>query len=393
MRYVLLARVTVGASVTGLLVFLPTAVDPGLGVADAGQQLTLTAAQTRYVRAQTNIMLTAATTPVQHPVRREATVAPSAPPAAANPTDIPVAALAAYQQAAIRESTVAPGCHLSWQLLAGIGSVESNNAAAGGSGNQNWDGVANPPIYGPVLDGHIGRAVPDTDHGKLDGDTKWDRAVGPMQFLPSTWARVGIDADADGIADPQDIRDAAASAADYLCKGGVDLENAQQLSAAVFSYNHADWYVNDVLTVAATYGTQSLQPGAPGSSVIVSTAIAFAYAHLGDPYRWGGTGPLYDCSGFTQAAYATAGVTIPRTSEEQWLQLPRVAGGQLEPGDLVFFNPGEFRPGLPGHVGIYLGGGYMIDDPHTGATVSIVSIDGFGKYVGAARPALVAPEA
>jgi membrane-bound lytic murein transglycosylase B len=386
----LLARVTVGACLTALPVFLPTAVDPGLGVANAGQQLTLTAAQTKYVRAQTSIMLAAAKTPVRHPVQRQATVAPAEPPATTSPTGIPVAALAAYQQAATRESTVSPGCHLSWQLLAGIGSVESNNAAAGGSANLNWDGVADPPIYGPVLDGQIGKAVPDSDNGKLDGDSSWDRAAGPMQFLPSTWVRVGVDADADGVADPQDIRDAAASAADYLCKGGADMENVQQLSAAVFSYNHAGWYVNDVLTVAASYGTQSLTPGAPGSSLIVSTAIAFAYAHLGDPYRWGGTGPLYDCSGFTQASYDAAGVQIPRTSEEQWLQLPRVAGGQLEPGDLVFFNPGEFRAGLPGHVGIYLGGGYMIDDPHTGATVSIVSIDGFGKYVGAARPALAA---
>lgn len=93
----------------------------------------------------------------------------------------------------------------------------------------------------------------------------------------------------------------------------------------------------------------------------------------GTPYRWGVETPGvgFDCSGLTQAAYAAAGIVILRTSEAQWSALPHVPLDQLEPGDLVFFGPGEFLAGLPGHVGIYTGSGEMVDAPHTGATVRI----------------------
>lgn len=138
--------------------------------------------------------------------------------------------------------------------------------------------------------------------------------------------------------------------------------------------------------------------GTPGSSVAVVTAVippssaaaaavAYARAQLGDPYQWGGTGPdAFDCSGLTQAAWKAAGVSIPRTSEEQWRTLPHVALDALLPGDLVFFNAGEFRPGLPGHVGIYLGNATYIDAPHTGAVVRIDQLNHTLDVVGAARP-------
>jgi cell wall-associated NlpC family hydrolase len=121
-------------------------------------------------------------------------------------------------------------------------------------------------------------------------------------------------------------------------------------------------------------------PGAPA-------AVAYAYEQLGKPYQWGASGPdSFDCSGLTFAAYEQAGVAIPRTSEQQWLALPHIPFGSMRPGDLVFFNPGEFAAGLPGHVGIYIGEGRMIDAPHTGAVVRVDAIAVFGDYVGAARP-------
>ena len=94
-------------------------------------------------------------------------------------------------------------------------------------------------------------------------------------------------------------------------------------------------------------------------------AVAFAYAQLGCPYVYGGTGPCprgYDCSGLAQAAWAAAGVQIPRDSYSQWAGLPHVPLSSIEPGDLLIYN-GE------GHVAIYVGGGYIIDAPHTGLNV------------------------
>lgn len=309
-----------------------------------------------------------------------------------DPAAIPPVAMAAYTSAAQRTDAKFPGCHLSWSVLAGIGAIESGHALGAGAANPGWNGIATVPILGPVLDGSNGfAAVPDTDGGKLDGDPHWDRAVGPMQFLPSTWRVYGVDADGDGVANPEDIRDATAAAGEYLCAGGLDLDDPTQLAAAVYSYNHADWYVSAVLTVADRYAAAGpLTAGAPDQAV-VQAALTFAYQRLGVDYQWGGTGPRYDCSGLTQAAYRAAGISIPRTSEQQWSSLPAVADSDLQPGDLVFFNPGEFVPGLPGHVGIYIGNGQMVDAPRTGAVVRIEPIAGFGTYLGARRPSLLGP--
>jgi cell wall-associated NlpC family hydrolase len=147
-----------------------------------------------------------------------------------------------------------------------------------------------------------------------------------------------------------------------------------------------------VLGGTAVSGSEAATTSAPtaGSSRVAGTVVAFARRQLGVPYLWGGTGPNgFDCSGLTQAAYASAGLDIPRTSEQQWLALPHLpAPSQLRPGDLVFFNAGEFAPGLPGHVGIYIGHGQMIDAPHTGAVIRADPVSTFGnEYVGAARPA------
>lgn len=304
-------------------------------------------------------------------------------------TPIPATVFAAYSAGANWANDADPGCALSWSVLAGIGEVESGHAASYGALRPGWNGTASPPVLGPLLDGSLPGTprVPDTDGGLLDGNDAVDRAVGPMQFLPSSWAVYGVDASGDGRADPQNIGDAAAAAGLYLCAGGADLSNPAQLAGAVRRYNHSDAYVRAVLAAGAGYLAASYGPGPQG---VALAAIAFGYAHLGDPYLWGGNGPLYDCSGLTQAAYRSAGIDIPRTAEQQWQRLPKVSENDLQPGDLLFFNAGEFVPGLPGHVGIYLGAGLMLDDPHTGAFVRIEPIQGFGSWVGAARPSLLA---
>jgi hypothetical protein len=167
---------------------------------------------------------------------------------------IPRVVLAAYVNAAKMTNLVESQCRVRWQILAGIGYVESDNARSGGSANPHWDGIANPAIYGPVLDGRdgVGR-VSDTDGGALDGNSRWDRAVGPMQFLPSTWAVFGVDADGDGARNPQDINDAALAAAHYLCAVSPRLGQPRNLIRAVHAYNHSYAYVRAVLTAAASY--------------------------------------------------------------------------------------------------------------------------------------------
>ena len=181
----------------------------------------------------------------------------AAPAPALQPADllgggIPVVALNAYVRAAAHQATLTPACHLSWAVLAGIGRVESNHGQIGGRVLAS-DGRAAPPIIGPRLDGTKYPAIHDSDGGRLDGDPAYDRAVGPLQFLPSTWARWGRDGDGDGTADPQDINDAAAAAAAYLCVSGSDLRDGAALGRALWSYNHDAQYVMLVAGVAAEY--------------------------------------------------------------------------------------------------------------------------------------------
>ncbi len=166
-------------------------------------------------------------------------------------TGIPIRALAAYAGAdiAVLEST---GCRVGWNTLAGIGYVESHHGTLQGGGIGD-DGTAQPPIIGIPLDGTSTQAIPDTDGGALDGDATWDRAVGPMQFIPSTWQLYGQDGSGDGIADPQNIDDAALSAATYLCQSSGGLEDADAWIAAVRSYNDTNDYQVRVASAAQQY--------------------------------------------------------------------------------------------------------------------------------------------
>ncbi len=170
------------------------------------------------------------------------------------PLGIPGIALAAYQAAERSLAGSDPGCGLSWTLLAGIGRIESGHAHGGAVDSA---GTTLTPILGPVLSGGPGMAaIPDTDGGRLDGDPVWDRAVGPMQFIPGTWARSGIDGNGDGVADPNNLFDAALTAGRYLCAGGGDLRDRGQAEQAVFRYNHSADYVSTVVTWADAYGNR-----------------------------------------------------------------------------------------------------------------------------------------
>jgi membrane-bound lytic murein transglycosylase B len=153
-------------------------------------------------------------------------------------------------------AAAAPDCHLRWTTLAGIGKAESDHGRAGSSLGS--DGRSTPPIIGAPLDGQGARqAIPDTDSGRLDGDNRWDRAIGAMQFIPSTWQRWATDADNDKVADPQDIDDAALSAARYLCAGNRDLSTPEGWWPSILSYNAVQAYAQDVYDAANDYGRRS----------------------------------------------------------------------------------------------------------------------------------------
>ncbi len=171
--------------------------------------------------------------------------------------NIPVAALQAYAFAELVVRHNQPACNLSWTTLAGIGKIESDHGRAQGA-KLGADGKALPAIIGPPLDGQGGRkSIPDTDGGTLDTDRSWDRAVGPMQFLPSTWKQYAVDADNDGVTDVNDIDDAALAAGDYLCASNRDLATPQGWKAAISSYNAVDPYVQDVYNATDNYGRLS----------------------------------------------------------------------------------------------------------------------------------------
>ncbi len=235
---------------------------------------------------------------------------------------------------------------LSWTVLAAIGTVESD------SGQSPAPGVAS----GANAAG----------------------AEGPMQFEPATFAAYAtIGPGGLRPPTPYDPVDAVYTAATYLCANGGGTTTG--LRGAVFAYNHDEAYVDTVLTLSLAFGDD---PSADGTVV---AALTFAARQLGTPYLWGGTGSGgFDCSGLVQAAYAHAGVALPRVAQDQYSVGPQLAdGATVLPGDLVFFGSG---PTGVDHVGIYVGSGLMIDAPHTGALVRVESA-GWSGLVGATRPA------
>ncbi|MGH3720564.1 MAG: NlpC/P60 family protein [Pseudonocardiaceae bacterium] len=278
-------------------------------------------------------------------------------PSPAALVDIPADYLALYRTAA----TVCPG--LDWSVLAGIGKVETNHGRLDAPGVHSGENQAG--------------------------------AGGPMQFLPASFDGViSRHTIPPGGANPPsryNPHDAIYAAAYYLCDSGA--RDQHDLHQAIFAYNHADWYVHKVLDQATLY-TNATIVGTGDCTTIQTTnttawtAINYACGQRGLPYVWGGNGRAdggFDCSGLTTAAYAAAGITLPRTAYTQYRTGPHVLPGQpLLPGDLVFYG----TPTNIHHVGLYLGAELMIDAPDFG---QVVKIEPYrhprDDYAGATRPA------
>ncbi|MFC0432249.1 bifunctional lysozyme/C40 family peptidase [Kutzneria buriramensis] len=196
-----------------------------------------------------------------------------------------------------------------------------------------------------------------------------------MQFLPTTFVQYSQPIPPGGVtsATPYDPVDAVYAAVRLLCVNGA--RDSRDIHAAIFSYNHSEDYVAQVLDIAQQYRAITV----PSAAL---TAVAFAQAQLGKPYIWGGNGnPGFDCSGLTKAAYAAAGVALPRVAQDQYDAGPLLPAGQpLQPGDLVFFGTSTHSVT---HVGIAISPTDMIDAPDIGL---LVRIDHIGSPIGAARP-------
>ncbi len=231
-------------------------------------------------------------------------------------------------------------------------------------------------------------------------------AVGIAQFMPETWRTYGLDANGDGAADPNDPEDAIPAAAGYDCTLAKTISEVpgDVISNMLAAYNAGPYavlqnrgippyeetqnYVARIRELEPAFATTVAPPPAP--SAAASVALRFAFMMVGTPYRWGGEGTpedggRFDCSGLTQAAYRTAGVELPRTSPQQWYAGRRVSRSALQPGDLVFFGYDTGDPRSIHHVGLYVGHGYMIDAPFTGAVIRFDHID-HPDYMGAVRP-------
>ena len=199
----------------------------------------------------------------------------------ASSNGIPAPAIAAYQRAAQIIDSADKSCNIPWELIAGIGRVESDHGRYGGN-SLSESGVSKPGIYGIPLNGKNGtQAINDTDGGELDKDTVFDRAVGPMQFIPSTWQVVKVDADGDSKRNPQDMDDAALATAVYLCSGKDNLSQRKGQEAAVYRYNHSQDYVNLVLRIMEAYssGDYSAVPsGAQGGTSFSSSSSSYSSA-------------------------------------------------------------------------------------------------------------------
>jgi hypothetical protein len=235
-----------------------------------------------------------------------------------------------------------------------------------------------------------GIGMEETGHGR-NNHTSSAGAQGLMQFMPGTWASMGVDGDGNGRADIHNDADSVYSAANYLTKSGVSA-GAAGVRRALFAYNHVDWYVNDVLYYATHYGggtdssdTNDCVPGNDSRNLPsltgerVAKLLSWAKSHDGDSYRMGAAGPhTWDRSSFTQAAYAQIGVKIPRTATAQrnWLAAgngTRIQPGQEKPGDLIFWDS-YLGPNRIGHV-------MIIWNPANKSTIEARSTrDGVGHF-------------
>ncbi|WP_037678686.1 bifunctional lytic transglycosylase/C40 family peptidase [Streptomyces griseus] len=230
------------------------------------------------------------------------------------------------------------------------------------------------------------------------------KAEGIAQFIPGTWASHGIDGDGDGDRDVWDPNDAIPSAAKYDCSlasyvkdvpGDPTHNMLASYNAGAYAvikyggvppYRETQNYVKTITTLEESFAAPATRVD---PSEQAAGAIYYAQKKLGTPYLWGGTGTAeqggrFDCSGLTQAAYKSVGITLPRVANDQYNAGPHPSRDELLPGDLVFFSTDPNNSRAIDHVGIYVGGGYMIDAPRTGAVIRFDPID-TRKYFGATR--------
>jgi cell wall-associated NlpC family hydrolase len=297
------------------------------------------------------------------------------PPVGAKAKSIPADYLTWYKQ-------VGQQYGVPWTILAGIGTVESDNGrdpATGVHSGDNGFGAAGPMQIG------IGGAAGNT----------WGGA--PVHPAGQVVQGVATDENGDGTASVYEPPDAIAGAAKYLLAASVQTNP----SAAIFSYNHLQSYVQSVLMYAGQYAggnfsvasaqmpsgssaagcvqTAGGVPAVQAPTQAVAAAITFAEQQLGKPYLWGGTGPdAFDCSGLVMMAYRAAGISIARTSQAQWATETRIPASQVQPGDLVFFAGSDGTPTDPGHVGLVIGNGKMIEAYATGFPIRMSSYNGRG---------------
>jgi cell wall-associated NlpC family hydrolase len=259
----------------------------------------------------------------------------------------------------------------------------------------------------PGLDWSVLAAVGkiETDHGRstLPGVRSGANAsgsVGIMQFQPATWAAVTaqhpVPPGGATPPSPYNPHDAIYTAAAYLCSGGAG--NPATLNEAIFSYNHSNQYVADVLAQAHRYtasasattgrdqaGTAPQSANSGSGSGVAAAAITYARGQIGRPYVWGGNGETgFDCSGLTKAAYGAAGVTLPRTADQQFRAGPRLPANEpLQPGDLVFYGGPIIT-----HVALYVGGNQVIQAKDIGTLIEQDALP-TSNYAGATRPTAI----
>ncbi|MFD1663275.1 NlpC/P60 family protein [Streptomyces caeni] len=313
-------------------------------------------------------------------------------------------------------ATAAVGAALSLVMLLAVGVYLVAGSLAGGLGKGSVALAKNavPAAYATLVEkwGNLCSAInPALLAAQLYQESGFNpnakspaAAEGIAQFIPGTWAIHGIDGNGDGIRDVWDPRDAIPSAASYDCKLASYVKDApgNQTENMLAAYNAGAYAVikyggvppyketqNYVRTITTLQKSFAAPVRRVDPSKQAAGAIYFAQKKLGTPYLWGGNGTAdqggrFDCSGLTKAAYESVGITLPRVANDQYNAGPHPKRDELLPGDLVFFSDDLTDSRAIRHVGIYVGGGYMIDAPRTGAVIRFDPID-TSDYFGATR--------
>ncbi|WP_308401687.1 C40 family peptidase [Streptomyces roseoverticillatus] len=299
-------------------------------------------------------------------------------------------------------------------LVIGVYTAASNLLGGGGGGSVGLAKGAVPDQYQALVQkwGNLCPALnPAILAAQIYSESAWNpKAVSPAdargiaQFIPGTWDAHAIDANGDGRKDIWDPQDAIPSAAVYDCElskyvKGVPGDLSDNMLASynagsyaviqhggIPPYRETQGYVRSIRTLEKSFARPV---GRVAPSRQAAGAIYYAQEKLGTPYLWGGDGTTedngrFDCSGLTKAAYESVGITLPRVANDQWNAGPHPKRDELIPGDLVFFATDLKDPRSIHHVGIYVGGGQMINAPYTGAVIRFDKID-MPDYIGATR--------